>query len=115
MAIDVTKVKRTRGGHEVRIYATDGKGLYPIHGAYCNGDWWVMQTWTSDGKVQCGPEGPYDLVEEPRTVEVDVWLNVYPCDKGGVWDTREEADRVADNGRIACINIKRTVTEGEGL
>jgi hypothetical protein len=77
MAIDVTRVKRTRGGHEVRIYATDGKGLYPIHGAYCNGDWWVMQTWTSDGKVQCGPEGPYDLIEEPRTVELDLWVNVY--------------------------------------
>jgi hypothetical protein len=113
MAIDVTKVKRTRGGHEVRIYATDGKGLYPIHGAYCNGDWWESQTWTSDGKVQCGPEGPYDLIEEPRTVEVDVGERIPMRQRRGMGHARRS--RPSRDNRIACINIKRTVTEGEGL
>jgi hypothetical protein len=115
MAIDVTKVKRTRGGHEVRIYATDGKGLYPIHGAYCNGDWWVMQTWTSDGKVQCGPEGPYDLVEEPQTVELDLWVNVYRDGTTTTWHSADDAEAAALRNRFACFHIKRTVTEGEGL
>jgi predicted DNA-binding protein with PD1-like motif len=31
--IDINKKYRTRDGHEVRIYATDGMGLYPVHGA----------------------------------------------------------------------------------
>lgn len=31
--IDKNKKYRTRDGKEVRIYCTDGRGLYPIHGA----------------------------------------------------------------------------------
>ena len=115
MAIDVTRVKRTRGGREVRIYATDGNGLYPIHGAVFNGDWWAVQTWTADGKVQCGTESEGDLVEEPQTMELDCWVNVYTDTVGVAWETKEEADSNADSNRIACINIKQTVTEGEGL
>jgi hypothetical protein len=115
MAIDISRVKRTRGGAEVRIYATDGEGLYPIHGAFFNGDWWVMQTWTSDGVVRCGPESDYDLVEEPRTMELDLWVNVYRDGTTSTWRRKGDADAAALPGRFACINVKRTVTEGEGL
>jgi len=55
---------------------------------------------------------------EPKTVEVDFWVNVYSTDRPTeyTWLTKDGADQAVDRlGRIACINIKRTVTEGEGL
>jgi len=58
---------------------------------------------------------PASIYEEPKTVEVDVWLNVYleGADRG--YDSRGRADNASSSDRLACINIKRTVTEGEGL
>ncbi len=59
---------------------------------------------------------PAPIHEEPKTVEVDVWLNIYEdsaCSE--VFTTKEGADLYGDDDRIACINIKRKVTEGEGL
>lgn len=115
MAIDVSRVKRTRNGSEVRIYATDGGSVYQIHGAIYRNDGWEAKTWTSDGAF-LGPQlHDWDLIEEPRTVDFNCWINVYEDRTGAAWDTREEADRNLAPGRIACININRTVTEGEGL
>ena len=34
--IDMKKKYRTKDGREVRIYATDGVGHYPVHGAVNN-------------------------------------------------------------------------------
>jgi L-ribulose-5-phosphate 3-epimerase UlaE len=56
-----------------------------------------------------------DTSRVKRTVEIDVWLSVYPDGSVGCWGTSEHSDTYSDPGRIACINIKRTVTEGEGL
>ena len=116
MAIDVSRVKRTRGGHEVRIYATDGCSVYQLHGAIRRKDGWESKTWTSDGaflgRLQLHD---WDLIEEPRTIEIDVWMNVYRHESASLWITREGADQAALPNRIACVNIKRTVAEGEGL
>ena len=121
-AIDVTRVKRTRGGHEVRIYATDGNSHYPIHGAWrvdgtCH---WIIECWTSDGLVRHGAVSDRDLVEEPATVEIDGWVNVRLNKRGMVsfgmlHDTPEEAHKLSDPSCIACIRIQRTITKGEGL
>lgn len=41
---------QTNDGDKVRIYATDGTGLYCVHGAYeFNRDWFIT-TWSLDGK-----------------------------------------------------------------
>ena len=112
--IDIKRVKRTRGGHEVRIYATDGGGSYPIHGACFCEEGWRHRTWAEDGKFVKFETSEYDLVEEPETVEIDVWLNVREDGSSIRWESREQADRNALN-RIACIHIKRTVQKGEGL
>jgi len=50
VTIDPEKRYRTRDGHEVRIYATDGNGRYPIHGAYLEGLIWWLDSWREDGK-----------------------------------------------------------------
>lgn len=45
---EVGKVYRTRDGGKARIYALDGKGDYPVHGAlWKNG--WSSATWTRSG------------------------------------------------------------------
>ena len=36
-------------GREVRIYAQDAGGEYPIHGAIKDGKEWSMATWTRGG------------------------------------------------------------------
>ena len=117
MAIDVTRVKRTRNGSEVRIYATDSGGLYPIHGAFKDRNGiWTMCGWDKDGFIPWTLKGhQHELIEEPRTIDVDVWLSVYPDGSVNCWGTREIADTYSNHTRIACVNIKQTVTEGEGL
>jgi L-ribulose-5-phosphate 3-epimerase UlaE len=56
-----------------------------------------------------------DLIVKPRTIELDLWINVYPDGAFIAFTTREVADGLAGSSRIACISLKRTVTEGEGL
>jgi len=60
---------------------------------------------------------PVPVFEEPKTVAIDMWVNVYHWGFSHLgFLSREQADKDADEShRIACINIKRTVTEGEGL
>lgn len=58
--------------------------------------------------------------EEPKTVKVGFWLNVYDDGStGDVADTRDEADEAEAElrycDRIACIHIERDVKVGEGL
>lgn len=114
--IDVTRVKKTRGGQEVRIYALDGGNAHLIHGARLEPSvGWLAETWNKYGQHLQGLMKSLDLVEEPETVELDVWCNLYPHCVVAVWRDRETADRCAAPSRIACFNMKRTVTKGEGL
>ena len=53
---------------------------------------------------------------EPTTIEVDFWCNVYagripPCN----YETAAEADKTAYSDRVACLHIKRTIKEGDGI
>ena len=41
---------QTIGGKPVRIYAIDGEGPYPIHGAVLSPCGWKISTWTADGR-----------------------------------------------------------------
>ncbi len=47
--IDITKTYKTRKGREVRIYATDGGGVYPVHGAIIYDGKWFSRRWTAKG------------------------------------------------------------------
>jgi hypothetical protein len=57
----------TSGNHEYRIYATDGAGKFPIHGAYLPPDDenWVAAKWTLNGK-HCADDASLHLVEVPE-------------------------------------------------
>ena len=65
----ITKTKRytTRDGRPVRIYATDGWGAFPIHGAMSTrgeGDRWVARCWRADGAANISGESLNDLREK---------------------------------------------------
>lgn len=108
---------KTRDGKEVRIYAMDGGGNFPIHGAIraSKSEPWALRTWTGEGRHQLTITSALDLVIKPRTIEIAFWANVYEDGSYFRYATKEEADTAAASSRFACINIKRTVTEGEGL
>jgi hypothetical protein len=112
--IDKNKTYKTRRGHAVRIYATDGEEDYPVHGAIylLEKDKWRCITWTDAGHfISKSAEHDRDLIEvKPKHV---VWVNVYAARIDGMFCSRKTADACAFPQRIACIRIE--YEEGEGL
>jgi len=64
MKIEAGKQYRTRSGDLVRIYATDGAGLYSVHGALFDGDGWEPDHWTLQGGY--GPKGGTSVLDITR-------------------------------------------------
>jgi hypothetical protein len=60
--IDIDKKYRTRDGREVRIYAVDGGGSHPVHGAIKSTEGWDCHSWRRTG-CWMHPEGLLDLIE----------------------------------------------------
>ena len=114
MTIDINKKYRTRNGREVRIYATDAGGQWPIHGAvkYDLYDCWLEKSWDENG------DSPYqecNLVEAKPRIKQKVWVNVYPDHCLGAYHEKRHADEMAAPHRLACIEIGIDCEEGEGL
>jgi hypothetical protein len=64
--IDKAKQYKTRDGRPVRIYATDGWGCFPIHGAAATngeGERWLSRCWRADGSANISGQSANDLVE----------------------------------------------------
>lgn len=57
------KCYRMRGGHKVRVYAVDGQGVLPVHGAWqdVHGGW-RAGIWTRFGAWNAGEETDRDIV-----------------------------------------------------
>ena len=110
--IDINKKYRTHDGREVRIYAMDGGGNYPIHGAVME-DGWKQYRWLPDGT------GVFDndyLIEVKPRIQQTVWLNIYAkhvCPD--VFNSKGNADLWASECRIACVKVEIDFEEGEGL
>lgn len=118
--IDRNKTYRTRDGREVRIYATDAGGSYPVHGAYQTNDgMWKTCSWTSNGVYanQLMRSG-FDLIEHKPRIKRAYWINVYPEEFRGR-DYAHPSKQLADNhcnlGRVACVAVEIDCEEGEGL
>jgi hypothetical protein len=113
--IDINKQYRTRDGLEVRIYATDGRGIYPVHGAVKVEDGWIPYSWKKVGVE--GVNNARDLIEIRPRHKRTVWVNVYE-QSTSIWDSKEHADSRAARAscdRIACIKVDLDFEEGEGL
>ena len=114
--IEMGKQYRTRDGKEVRIYAVDGVGAYPVHGAIRHEYGWSFAGWTNDGIDVVGSSGCRDLIEVKPRIKRDVWLNVYEEEHIAIcYLTKELADKSSRFRRIACVKLAIDVEEGEGL
>lgn len=114
--IDITKKYKTRDDREVRIYATDGGGSRPVHGAVINHGEWFLRHWSAKGTAfpdhgHCSD----DLIEVKQRIKREVWVNVYE-DECVAWPTKELADnRARTHSRLACVKITIDCEEGTGL
>jgi len=113
--IDKNKKYQTRDGREVRIYATDGGGHKPIHGAIREDENWIAYTWLYDGvaALDCN-----SLIEVKPRIKREVWVNVYrgrETDWVTVHDEREDADADRSVPCVACVKLTIDCEEGDGL
>jgi hypothetical protein len=110
--IDINKKYRTRDGHEVRIYATDGEHGELVHGAIKHKQHgWQSKIWFADGQYYGDESNPFDLIEVRPRHKRTVWLHVF---KNGSVCATEGPDHVPA-GRLACIKVDLDFEEGEGL
>ena len=111
--IDKNKQYRTRSGLQVRIYATDCGGEYPVHGAMFIDGRWGLSCWTDEGKNVSHTQ--LNLIEVKPRIKGTAWLNVYDSGEVAIHSSREDADEYAGPHRKACIRIPIDCEEGEGL
>jgi len=111
--ISMDKTYRTRDGREVRIYATDGGGMHPVHGSIKMNYGWRSCTWLFDGRITCA-DSCGDLIEVKPRIQRTVWVNVYANGFSG-WGDRETADANSSLTRLACIRVEIDCEEGQGL
>jgi len=111
--IDINKKYRTRDGREVRIYAVNGGGHWPIHGSIKDDlhPFWVQTSWDENGKYHY-PEG--DLVEAKPRIQQTIYLNIYDGYTSISYSEKVAEDR-ADCGIRARVKVDIDVEEGEGL
>lgn len=116
MKIELGKHYRTRDGREVRVYAVDGGGHYPVHGAYLSENGWMSCIWRANGFLCEGCRDDLDLIEVKPRIQRKVWVNVYRETAFG-YPNRAWADNHAGEAseRIACVEIDIDVEEGHGL
>ena len=121
MTISMDKKYRTRDGREVRIYAVDGKGDYPVHGSIkINGQWEDIEKWKKNGRYYEQGENMRDLIEVKPRIHREYWMNIYDgAESTALWNSKQRADAQAENNdhrRIACVKIVIDYAEeGEGL
>jgi hypothetical protein len=111
--ISKDKTYRTRDGREVRIYATDGREYYPIHGAIGQDGGWQINCWTQDGlhSLRSKYDDSADLIEVKPRIKRTVWLNVFD----GATSASDTPIWHGVSKRIACVKIEIDCEEGEGL
>jgi len=110
--IDRNKQYKTRDGQEVRIYATDGGGSYPVHGAIKRSDGWISASWGSSGYVvrPCR-DMPDDLIEIKPRIKIERWITV--SDNGSIFVF---TNKVKGGPSVFAVkHIVFEVEEGEGL
>jgi hypothetical protein len=124
--INKDKQYRTRVGNEVRIYATDAGGLFPVHGAIFNDGLWNGMKWNVHGEIYIGAErvrSGDDLIEVKPRIKRTFWMNVYPENDIRPYEDKYVADACESlrsvmgnvSRRIACVKVEIDCEEGEGL
>ena len=109
----------TMSGSNVRIYATDINGLYPVHGAIEMPDGsWLPAWWSPYGLSNTKD---WDLIEIKPRIQTTVWINIHrrkdtDTEWCSIYNTKFEADKCINcSHRIACVKRLIDCEEGEGL
>lgn len=102
---------QTQDGRQVRIYATDGMGLYSIHGAIKNDGGWMQERWDDEGKNYLSVHRNHLVRKPPR---VTGWVNVYQQPNGvyatsNVFKSQTEAREVSSIGCVGQIYINAQI------
>jgi len=115
--IEIGKQYRTRDGRDVRIYAIEPKGMYPVHGAILTDGVWGSSNWVYSGCYYFdGKKEPEDLIEVVRRIKRDYWINIYQDEHFcGIYSQKHLADNGSNPDRIACVRVTIDCEEGEGL
>ena len=117
MTILMDKQYRTRDGREVRIYAVDGCGDYPIHGAIKKEVGWDVRVWPVTG-IHYSYEN-IDLIEVKPRIQHEYWVNMYQRHSINpvLWETLDDAKKSVPYGfePIARVKVVIDCEEGEGL
>lgn len=111
--IDTTKQYKTREGREVRIYATDCGGIYPVHGAILKSDGWVIHCWRGDGSDAIDSISNADLIEVKPRMKIERWALVGRDGGYSLWLDKPSDASIAD--AFGLTRIAFEVEEGEGL
>lgn len=76
--ISMEKKYRTFDGREVRLYAVDGGGKFPIHGAANTDGDWLAYSWSVGGHCDLlSLDSQRDDLVEVKTKH-EGWVNLYP-------------------------------------
>ena len=117
MQIDKNETYQTRDGREARIYAVDGVGAHPVHGAIKdkNGQW-LPKSWASNGDYLAGGEiCNSDLVLGPKRHTREVWINMYTEGRLLCFNSEQDARFARATRMTACKHLVFEFVEGEGL
>jgi hypothetical protein len=120
LKIEAGKEYLLRNGLSARVYAIDGGGPCPAHGAYnsmAEPNIWTPSWWSLSGVWGVGPgEYPHDIISPaPETIEVDCWLWVYASGTSDALSSKFRGPPDSTGAPAAQIHIKRSITVGEGM
>ena len=110
--ISKDKQYKTRGDREVRIYATDCGGIYPVHGAIKGEHEWVPNKWSGDGKFELH-DHKYDLIEVKPKMKFERWALVERNGGYSLW--LDKPSNASSVDAFAITRISFEAEEGEGL
>lgn len=115
LKIEAGKFYRTREGHKARIYAADGSGEFPVHGAiYYDDGGCRAVTWTSDGSYMRGDESGIDIISEWKQTIDDIgfdksclpkWAKFIHTNKRGMWFWLDAKPRCAIDDSVGYWNL----------
>ena len=110
---------QTRDGRPVRVLCVDAnRDEWPVIALIaCKDGSETDEAFRLDGtwSMKSGVESAIDLIPVPEKRRVKFWVNVYDGGLGAVWTSKKDADIERRSDRLACLEIDREFTVGEGL
>lgn len=112
--ISMDKEYKTREGLEVRIYAIDGCGFYPVHGAIKNEYGWNSTYWRGNGMSLKDTPCSSDLIEVKPRIKIERWVLVNSNGDYSIWLDKPSKEVITPSA-FGLTRISFEVEEGEGL